>query len=226
MVTHPRVDVGNRRFDPGLSHHPGCPCREVISFFPLSPPGGCRAHGMVAQRKSRGLQSRGHRFESCPSLQRVRWPARLSPFAAGRNAAPGATTPGLVIPGCPYTDPSGHGLPLVRAPSEFAAPRIHHGSVVPAEGPPNFIHLSIARHPGKTGPQRAESRYQGRGRFVSSAKFRGTTSPSRLPARKPEESAARHRRQEDNVKPWTRDSRERPAPPPRRVRTRWQSGSQ
>lgn len=28
---------------------------------------------------------------------------------------------------------------------------------------------------------------------------------------KPEDSAARHRRQEDNVKPWTRDSRERPA---------------
>lgn len=43
---------------------------EWFSFFPLFPPGGCRACGVVAQRKSSGLQSRGHRFESCPSLQR------------------------------------------------------------------------------------------------------------------------------------------------------------
>lgn len=160
MVTHLRVDVGDCRFDPGLSHHPVCPFREVISFFPLSPPGGCRAHGMVAQRKSDGLQSRGHRFESCPSLQRVRWPARLSPFAAGRNAAPGQ----ILRPGNPRLPLYGSvrvRMPLARAPSEFAAPRIHHGSDVPAERPPNFIHLFSRRHPGKTGPQRAESRYQG-----------------------------------------------------------------
>ena len=36
-------------------------------------------------------------------------------------------------------------------------------------------------------------------------------SPPCLPARKPEDGAARQRRQEDDVMPWTCDSRERPA---------------
>ena len=55
---------------------PACPTTRPalagkwFSFFPLFPPGGCRAYGVVAQRQSSGLQSRGHRFESCPSLQR------------------------------------------------------------------------------------------------------------------------------------------------------------
>lgn len=121
-----------------------------LSFFPLFPPGGCRAHGMVAHRKSDGLQSRGHRFESCPSLQRVRLPARLSPFAAGRNAAPGQILPGLPIPGAHIRIRPGTVCPLsVRHGVRRSAdpPR----QCVPAERPPNFIHLFSRKAPRKDG---------------------------------------------------------------------------
>ena len=141
VVTHPLFDAGKRRFDSGLSHHPACPCREVVFFLSSFParrmPGMWGGSSEAEQRPAKPWPQ--VRSLSTPPALCVGRRVSLLP-AAVRNAAPGPTPPGLVIPGCPYTDPSGHGLPLVRAPSEFAAPRIHHGSVVPAEGPPNFIH--------------------------------------------------------------------------------------
>lgn len=143
-----------RRFDSGPSHHPARPCREVVFFlfsFPARRMPGTWLGSSVG-RAAVCTAARARVRVPPPTSSAVRWPARFSLFpAAGRNAAPGTTPPGLVIPGCPYTDPSGHGLPLVRAPSEFAAPRIHHGSVVPAEGPPNFIHLFSRKAPRKDG---------------------------------------------------------------------------
>ena len=130
-----------RRLDSGLSHHPACPCREVVFFLSSFParrmPGIWGGSSEAEQRPAKPWPQ--VRILSIPPALCVGRRVSLLP-AAGRNAAPGPTPPGLVIPGCPYTDPSGYGLPLVRAPSEFAALRIHHGSVVPAEGPPNFIH--------------------------------------------------------------------------------------
>ena len=141
VVTHPLFEAGKRRFDSGLSHHPACPCREVVFFLSSFParrmPGIWGGSSEAEQRPAKPWPQ--VRSLSTPPALCVGRRVSLLP-AAGRNAAPGPTPPGLVIPGCPYTDPSGHGLPLVRAPSEFATPRIHHGSVVPAEGPPNFIH--------------------------------------------------------------------------------------
>lgn len=134
------VRIG-RRFDSGLSHHPACPCREVVFFlssFPARRMPGIWGGSSVEEQRPAKPWPQVRILSIPPALCVGRRVSLLS--AAGRNAAPGPTPPGLVIPGCPYTDPSGHGLPLVRAPSEFAAPRIHHGSVVPAEGPPNFIH--------------------------------------------------------------------------------------
>ena len=152
MVTHPLSAVGKRRFDSGLSHHPACPCREVVFFLSSFParrmPGIWGGSSEAEQRPAKPWPQ--VRSLSTPPALCVGRRVSLLP-AAGRNAAPGPTPPGLVIPGCPYTDPSGHGLPLVRAPSEFAAPRIHHGSVVPAEGPPNFIHPINRKAPRKDG---------------------------------------------------------------------------
>ena len=141
-----------RRFDSGLSHHPACPCREVVFFLSSFParrmPGMWGGSSEAEQRPAKPWPQ--VRILSIPPALCVGRRVSLLP-AAGRNAAPGPTPPGLVIPGCPYTDPSGHGLPLVRAPSEFVAPRIHHGSVFPAEGPPNFIHLFSREAPRKDG---------------------------------------------------------------------------
>ena len=163
VVTHPLSAVGKRRFDSGLSHHPACPCREVVFFLSSFParrmPG---IWGGSSEAEQRPAKPRPQvRSLSIPPALCVGRRVSLLP-AAGRNAAPGPTPPGLVIPGCPYTDPSGHGLPLVRAPSEFAAPRIHHGSVVPAEGPPNFIHPNQSQDPperrGRSGRNPATKR--------------------------------------------------------------------
>lgn len=141
VVTHPLAEDGNRQFDSGLSHHPACPCREVIFFlssFPARRMPGTWDGSSEEERRPAKPWSQVRVLSIHPA--RPLAGAFLSLSAAGRNAALGQILPGLPIPGCPHTDPSGHGLPLVRAPSEFVAPRIHHGSVVPAEGPPNFIH--------------------------------------------------------------------------------------
>lgn len=121
VVTHPLFDAGKRRFDSGLSHHPACPCREVVFFLSSFParrmPGIWGGSSEAEQRPAKPWPQ--VRVLSIPPALCVGRRVSLLP-AAGRNAAPGPTPPGLVIPGCPYTDPSGHGLPLVRAPSEFA----------------------------------------------------------------------------------------------------------
>ena len=140
VVTHPLAEDGNRQFDSGLSHHPACPCREVVFFlssFPARRMPGIWGGSSVEEQRPAKPWPQVRSLSIPPALcvgRRVSLLLRLGVMPHRGKSS------GLVIPGCPYTDPSGHGLPLVRAPSEFTAPRIHHGSVVPAEGPPNFIH--------------------------------------------------------------------------------------
>ena len=158
---------------------------DFLSPFPRPAKAG-RMVG-VAQRKSSGLQSRMPRVRIPPRPPGAQMPHRCQKWespnlsnADSRQRPPAGALPSpAVIWGSSLKGraPGGHSPARCRFESGLPHQRQSHvwcmarGYALPGRlDPANHISFSTFWHPGKTGPRRAESRYQPQGRTMRLAR--------------------------------------------------------